>query len=388
VAVNVAQLAVGLGSRGWDVEVAGPPESVIHPALAAAGVAIHRLPFTRGFGDPVGDARTALALRQVVARGGFDLVHAHSSKAGLLARPVAATLRVPTVYTPHCYGFLMEGRGAEGAVAKVVERALGLITPATICVCAAERRAAVAAGIGARDRLHVVLNGCPGPDPEVPADPALTALAARGPVVAAVTVLRAQKRVDLLIDAAPAILARVPDAQIAVVGDGPLADAHAAHVRRLGLEGRVHLLPFTAPASRHLAAVDVLVLPSDWEALAIGLLEAMACGVPQVATDVGGTAEAVTEETGVLVPRGDARAVADAVIGLLEDPARRARLRAGSLRRHAEVFALDRMLDQVAGLYARVARGRGVLAGGPPDPAAGIDPDVRPEPGTVLTTGR
>jgi len=106
--------------------------------------------------------------------------------------------------------------------------------------------------------------------------------------------------------------------------------------------------------------IDIFVLPSAWEALPISVLEAMACGVPQVATDVGGTREAVSHgETGLLCPPNDPAALADRVVELLRDPARRERMAAASQRRHRERFTLGRMITETAAVYERVlARGR------------------------------
>ena len=94
------------------------------------------------------------------------------------------------------------------------------------------------------------------------------------------------------------------------------------------------------------------MLPSGWEALPIGVLEALACGVPQVATDVGGTGEAVSAETGVLVPPGDPSALADALVALLGDPARRAAMAEASVARHRERFTVERMVAETAAVYA------------------------------------
>ena len=179
---------------------------------------------------------------------------------------------------------------------------------------------------------------------------------AEGPLAAAVTVLRAQKSIDVLLDAVPLVLKRVPDARIAVVGDGPLRDELHAHAARIGIDSdeRFAFLPFQAPAARYLQAADVYVLPSSWEAFPIGVLEALACGVPQVATDVGGTGEAVVPETGLLVPKRDPTALAEALVSLLEDPQRRASMAAASRERHAARFDLEQMVNGTAELYRSV----------------------------------
>jgi glycosyltransferase involved in cell wall biosynthesis len=174
-----------------------------------------------------------------------------------------------------------------------------------------------------------------------------------GVLAAAVTVLRAQKSVQVLLDAVPAVLAQVADARIAVVGDGPEREALHARAAELGLntEPRFAFLPFEAPPARHLRAADVYVLPSSWEAFPIGVLEALACGVPQVATDVGGTREAVVPETGRTVPAHDPPALAQALVELLSDDELRASMSAASVARHGERFGLERMVRETSALY-------------------------------------
>jgi glycosyltransferase involved in cell wall biosynthesis len=162
-------------------------------------------------------------------------------------------------------------------------------------------------------------------------------------------VLRRQKRLDVLLAAAPAILAAVPEATVVIVGDGPEGPA-----LRAAADPRVVFAPYDPPAARRLRALDVYVLPSSWEAFPIGVLEALACGVPQVATDVGGTREAVVSATGVLIPPRDPRALAAAVIALLRDPRRRAAMAAASRARHAERFTVERMVAATAAVYDAV----------------------------------
>jgi glycosyltransferase involved in cell wall biosynthesis len=329
VAEHVRQLADGLGAHGHEAVVLGP------------GV----LPFRRDYGHPHRDAQALGALVRAVRR--FDLVHAHAAKAGVLGRLAAATGRVPAVYTPHCFPFAVPDARARRWFGLAVERALAPLTAAIVCVCEQERDAAVAHGVRPRRELAVIHNGCRACAGE--ADPAVARLRERGPVVGAVTVLRPQKRLDVLLAAAPRILTAVPEATVVVVGNGPeLASLRAA------ADPRVVFVPFQAPAARYLQALDVYVLPSDWEAFPIGLLEAQACGVPQVATDVGGTPEALVSATGTLVPPRDPAALADAVVALLRDGDRRAAMGAASRARHAERFTVERMVAATAALYDAV----------------------------------
>ena len=158
----------------------------------------------------------------------------------------------------------------------------------------------------------------------------------------------------MLLDAVPAILAAVPEAEIVIAGDGPQRDELRAHPSA----GRVRWEPYRPPASNHLRELDVYVLASSWEAFPIGPLEALACGVPQVVTAVGGTREAVVPETGLLIPPRDPGALAGAVIELLHDPVRRTRMAAASRERHAAHFTVDRMVAGTAAVYDRVLANR------------------------------
>jgi glycosyltransferase involved in cell wall biosynthesis len=319
VAEHVARLAAGLGEYGH--------EPVVFDS--------RRLPFRRDYAHPHLDARSLGHLTRALGR--FDLVHAHAAKAGVVGRLAARLRGLPAVYTPHCFPFVGEVSQARRRFGLTVERALAPLTSALICVCEDEREVARAASI--RAPLHVVHNGCPSHPAARPA----------GLVVGAVTVLRRQKRLDVLLAAAPRILDA--GATIVIAGDGPERDALHAQA-----DPRVIFEPFRGSAAEHLRDLAVYVLPSSWEAFPIGVLEALACGVPQVATDVGGTREAVTPETGVLVPARDPDALADAVLELLHDHERRARMALASRERHAERFTLEQMVAGTAAVYDALLR--------------------------------
>jgi glycosyltransferase involved in cell wall biosynthesis len=353
VARHVQDLALGLGAHGWDVELAGAPDAIVWPAVEAAGLRVHRLPFVHGYRTPSSDARVLRRLVPFLRRQRYDLIHCHSSKAGASGRVAAALSRTPVVYSPHGFAF-KAGHPLLRASFHVIERGLAPLSRRIVCVSEDERRLAVGAGLGGRDRLRVVHNGSAPCEAGVEPDPALEALRREGPLVATITVLRPEKGVDVFIDAVPIILELMPEARCAVVGGGPSEAVLRARARSLADEPRFAFLPFTAPAARHLNAVDVYVLASQREGMPIGVLEALACGVPQVATAVGGTPEVVVGETGLLVPPADPRALAEAAVELLRDPARRAALAAASRARHAAHFTVGRMVAETADIYAEV----------------------------------
>jgi len=359
VSENAVQLSERLGAEGFEVEFAGPPEARRHPRLDAAGVAIHRLPLAPGYGNAVHDARALRGLAALMRRRSFDLVHCHSSKAGVLGRLAARAAGTPAIFAPHSFSFVGDFSPARRRIALGIERALAPLTAAVVCCCEDERRIALEHRVAAPARLHVVHNACEA-CAECAPDATLSGMRERGPVAASVAALRPQKTLEVFLDAVPRVLERMPGVQLAMVGDGPLRGRLEAHAARLGLDGdeRFAMLPFEAPAARYLRAMDVFVLPSAWEGFPIGVLEALACGVPQVATDVGGTREAVTAETGRLVARHDPEALAAAIVEVLEDPVRRERMAQASRARHAEHFSIDRMVAGTTAVYRHVLAGK------------------------------
>jgi len=330
-AEHVAQLVRGLPAHGH--------EPVLYaPEAFAPAVDFVPLPFRRDYAHPADDARAFARLVRELR--GFDLVHAHSSKAGVVARLAGWSSRRPVVYTPHGFPFVGEMREARRVFSHVVERLHAPPTAAIIGVCAFERDLARANQLHPR-MLAVVHNGSPACDGP---------LKRPGLVVGTVSALRRGKGVDVFLDAVPAILAAVPGAELVIAGEGPQAAELQAHPSAK----LVRWEPYRPPASNHLRELDVYVLASSWEAFPIGPLEALACGVPQVVTAVGGTREAVVPETGLLIGPRDPGALAAAVVELLQDEPRRMAMRAASRERHAAQFTVDRMVAGTAAVYARV----------------------------------
>jgi glycosyltransferase involved in cell wall biosynthesis len=366
VAEVVTQLATRLGTHGVEVDLVGPLESPFYDRLDGANVPVRRLPVGPGLGEPLHDARMLRPLVAHLRRRTPDVVHCHSAKAGVLGRLAARRAGVPAIFSPHSWAFDVDYGGPRPLLTLAIERGLGRLTAGVLCVSEHERRVALRHRIVEPDRLHVVHNGCAACDGSVEPMPELLRLRAGGPLVAAVTGLRSQKSLEVLIEAAPRVWQRLPDARIAIVGNGPERERLRALASETGVaaDPRFAMLPFKAPAARALRAIDVYVLPSAYEGFPIAVLEAQACGVPQVVTDVGGTPEAVTSETGIIVPPRDAAALADAISELLSDPDRRSAMSGASRVRQAEHFTLERMVAGVAGVYRAVLDRSGRSRGG------------------------
>lgn len=167
-----------------------------------------------------------------------------------------------------------------------------------------------------------------------------------------VACLREGKRIDVLIGAAPRILASYPDVEIQIVGDGPCRGALMAQAKAAGVLSRVRFMGHRDDVPSILTGSDLFVLPSESEASPNVVLEAMAAGLPVVASRVGGIPELVADAvTGYLIPPGDQAALASALLDLLDDPNRTAAFGQAGRTRVAREYSFDRMVRQFETLY-------------------------------------
>jgi glycosyltransferase involved in cell wall biosynthesis len=363
VAEHVRLLALNLPARGYEVEVAGPPDAVYRHDIERAGITYHVLPYVRGYSAPLKEVRALAQVMRLVRSRRYDVIHSHGKKAGMASRPTGFVTRTPVVHTSHGVGVMGEPGarlnlgdkvGRRTVFLKFLDMLLAPLTAASISVCRSELDGAVRHHLTHASRAYLVYNGSEPCRNEV--DEELRAFRGSGRLVGAVTALRDGKQVDLLVRAAPSILARDPDVRIAVVGNGPNEPALRALAATLELPAeRFRFFGYEPPSCRYLSSLDAFVLPTEAEAMPLSLLEALACGVPQVCSDVGGCPEVVTAETGILVPPGRPEPIADAVVRLLADEDARRAMADASKRRHAELFSHERMVDETAQVYDAVS---------------------------------
>lgn len=176
------------------------------------------------------------------------------------------------------------------------------------------------------------------------------------PVVLTIARLSKQKGIHYLLDAA----ARIPHAEFWIAGEGPDRDALEAHAEQLQISARVKFLGHVTDVAPMLWQADLFVLPSLFEGLPVSVLEAMAAGVPVIATDVGGTREEIRSgETGVLVPPTDAEALANAICMLLANRGLMQRLAESAQVRVRQEFSVETMVRRTTEIYDRTLAARG-----------------------------
>lgn len=345
--VQVRLLMTGLAERGHDGVLICPPRSVMAKAAARRGETVCAVPM-RGDADAVAVWRLARRLRRMPV----DLVHLHTGRAAWLGgaaawlaqRPALVTRRMDRPIRPGLRTRLIYERWSRRVVA---------IAPAI----AEQLRAG---GVPA-ERIAVIPSAVDPARVQPRRDRATvrhTFGAGAEPVILTVSALVARKGLDVLLDAVAALAGRGLLPHVWLAGEGPERQALAARAAALGLDGRVQLLGPVRAVADLLAACDVFVLPSRREGLGVAALEAMAAGRAVVASAVGGLATAVVDQrTGLLVPPGDAAALADALERLLRDPAWRERLAAAGPSRVAEGFLPAQMVAAYEDTY------RSVLAG-------------------------
>jgi glycosyltransferase involved in cell wall biosynthesis len=348
---HLARLSAQVARRGHDVLVCGPLDN------RRGDLEVETIPLeiSRPIAPPA-DLKAVASFARLVRRLRPDVVHAHGSKGAAVARIARATFpRTPLIHTPHGYPFAGYFESAlERSAYRVVERSLAPLTTRVVCVCEAERRHAHSLGLDARAR--VVYNGIGAPE-SAATHPGLERIGSSGPIICAVSELRSGKGVETLLDAMPAVLARHPQVNLAVAGDGPLRASLEAQIEALGVAGAVHLLGQVSRAAEVLVGAELFVSPSWAESFPFSVLEAMSRELPIVATDVGGTGEAIQDGvTGRLVASRDTGALAAAISGLLDDEAKAKAMGAAARTRVGRNFTLTGMIDGALAVYDEVVR--------------------------------
>jgi glycosyltransferase involved in cell wall biosynthesis len=311
----------------------------------------YRIPSFYSFLSLIQQARFARRL----ARQQTQIVHAYNFYGNVFAIPPARVAGVPVVIAS------IRDRGPYlTLLQRRVQRQVCRLADCVLVNADAVKEWLVADGYDPA-KIVVIRNGVDLTRFNLPAEPdrirVELGLPPDTPLVAVVSRLNRLKGLEHFLEASALIAPRFPEARFLVVGETPPYDRGyleelTALAHRLGIGEQVIFTGLRSDVPALLAAVTVAVMPSLNEALSNALLESMAAGAPVVATDVGGTSEALVDgESGLLVPPGDAAALAAAIARLLDAPRLAARLAAGGREAIAQRFSIERMVEATEQLY-------------------------------------
>jgi glycosyltransferase involved in cell wall biosynthesis len=277
-----------------------------------------------------------------------DIVHTHSTEAGIIGRFAAAMVDGPkVVHTVHGVPFSEDRNRLLNRFVLSAERFTARYSDRILTNTDRIRDDYLRRGIGVREQYRTIHSGIDieqfseaDPANDIDADIVRVVMVAR---------LAEGKGFDVLLDAAEELREMV---HVYIAGDGPLEERIETEIEDRGLGDAVSLLGFRRDIPAVLAASDILVLPSYREGMPRVVTEAMATGLPVVATNIAGIPDQVVDgETGYLIPTGDARALAERVRRLATRPDLRKRMGEAGHRRASENFSATEMVDRTQSVY-------------------------------------
>ena len=350
------KLIRGLKEGGIDVIMAsGPsqePEEEPRGFSQRFHIPYHPLTHLRRDIAPVRDTLALLEIIALIRKEKPDLLHTHTTKAGILGRVAGWITRTKTIHTPHghlFYGYF--GKGKERFYV-LLEQLAARLCERIITISGDERRAYLKKGIGNAKKVITVYNGIdvrqfPGDRKKVRAE---LGIAQGVPVVGFVGRLEQVKGPDRFVEAAKEVQAACPQAHFVMVGDGPMKEElmRMAH----GISG-FHLVGYREDIPDLMATVDLVMISSLNDGFNLAAVEAMASSKPIIATAVGGLPE-VVGEGGILVKPGDTKGLAQETIQLINAPDLREQIGEKGRRRAEALFDWDVCFQKALDIYHQV----------------------------------
>ena len=366
---NTIASCVALDRAGYDCMLATSFRESDASSLADArrrGCRVVDIPALGREVAPLADLTALAELVRLIRRERPAIVHTHTSKAGFIGRLAAVIARVPAViHQPHGHIFYGYYSPRRTAVFTALERQAARWTDRIITLTDRGAQEHLARGIGRAEQYVAVPSGVPTAELRAAAPPRGEARARLGLdpdafIVVGLGRLVAIKGFDLLARALPAVVAQIPSARVLLVGDGADRAHLGAIAASMGVAERLRMTGETTDVASYLAAADVVAVPSRNEGMGRVIVEAMALGLPVVATAVGGIPDVVTDgECGRLVGPEDVDALAAALIELGRDPALRRKLGEAAVRR-AEAFSTAVASEKLLAVYATLVRAKGL----------------------------
>lgn len=298
------------------------------------------------------DILAFINLYKIFLREKFDIVHTHTAKAGALGRIAAHLAGVKViVHSPHGHNFYGYFNRIISMVLVMLEYVLAIVTDRITVLTQLEKEDLIKFKVTSSRKICVIRSGVElenyRPKLEQKKDGQI--------IIGMVGRLEPVKGPEYFIRAARVVVERFPDVRFFIVGDGTLRNRLKLECKKLGISASVEFKGWMEDIPEILPMMDILVLPSLNEAVGRVLIEAAACGVPVVASNVGGVPEIVRDgETGILVQPRNIDSIATAIITLIEDREKRLKMGSDSKAWVTDRFGADAMVENFSRLYEKL----------------------------------
>lgn len=345
---HVKELIDGFHQK-YEVHLATGKEGWLTEVVRAMGIKVHLLPCLTRSIDILTDFRAVQECTVLIKKIQPDLIHAHSSKAGIIARISGKISKVPTIFTAHGWAFTPRTPIIQRIIALLSEKFAALLATKLICVSNSDRQLPLDHGVGNSQSLITIRHGISNNSFPV-ANPSL-----EPPHIIMVARFNEQKDQTTLLKA----ISQLPytDIQIDFVGSGVSLDSCKALAQSLGIVDRVSFLGDRTDVPELLAKAQIFVLSTHYEGLPISILEAMRAGLPIVATSVNGIPEEVTDgKTGLLVPHADVDALVSALKTLIDSPDLRQSMGKAGREKFLQEFTTQIMLAKTEDVYQNTVK--------------------------------
>jgi len=312
------------------------------------GIPFHFVPGLVRNINPFSDLSALIHVVQLLRRTRPDIVHCHTSKAGIIARMAAALVGIPAVFTAHTWSFDGGMSKIKSWLAACAERFAASISGPIITVSEANRQKALKHHVAPADKIHRIWLGIP------PAE-----VVQRNPGQDPVTIIMTarfvnQKDQSNLIKALHDVTGNWV---LKLIGDGPMLNACTELANSLGIANRIQFLGERNDVTAQLDAADIFVLSTYWEGLPVSILEAMRAGLPVIASDVGGISEMVTDGTnGFLTRVADPQHLGQKLQSLIDQQELRLKMGKASRQRWEQDFSMKECIDKHIDLYSSLIR--------------------------------
>jgi len=348
--VHVSDMCIRLKESGSDVYVIAGGGKNVYEALNEEGILfIYSKNLIRKL-NVVSDIKSVLEIRKIVKKINPDIIATHSSKAGIVGRIAGWSLRIPTVFTAHGWSYTDGVSKRKKRFYILIEKVVARISSGVIAVSKYDEALALKHKVLPIRKITTIHNGVHDVEGDLKEQHIYSD---DQPNIVMVARFALPKKQLQLLEALNHL--QHIKWKICFAGDGPLLKEAQDYVQEMKLSDRVNFLGNCEDVTSLLFKSDLFILISDWEGLPLSILEAMRCGLPIIASDVGGVKEAVIQnENGFLIPKNDFKQLIEKLSYLLTDPLQRLKMGRRGRVIYEENFNFERMYEETLTYYKKV----------------------------------